>query len=77
MAPKQSLNESDTTVARQSYKDEYKKARDLNTIDRSYVQVIKQVNWNFSDGAPSNQQHISELKKAYTYTGRVVPNRLP
>ena len=35
------------------------------------------MNWNFADGATSTEQPVSELKKAYTYTGRVVPNRLP
>ena len=39
------------SVNRSAFKDNYNIARDLNNIDKSYIQTIKQVNWNFSDAA--------------------------
>lgn len=39
------------SVNRRAFRDNYKAARDMNNIDRSYVGLIKQVNWNFSDAA--------------------------
>ena len=46
----------------------------MNNVDRSYVGLIKQVNWNYSDAAV--QQPASGIKTSSSYRGCAVPNKL-
>ena len=69
-------------MAQSSFKDNYKVARRINNTDMSHVQVIKSVNWKFSDAVraqpnPSNYSPQSEIKTSYNYKGHVIPNKLP
>ena len=44
------------------------------------MQLIKSVNWKFSDAGVENPNHHSpqsEIKTSFNYKGQIIPNKLP
>ncbi len=74
------VNNPINTETKTNYRYSSTQGRAMNNIDKSYIQVIKQVNWNFSDAsvAPVPSSDFLKTEKQIQFTTKPrIPNNLP